>query len=259
MLCLYFITDWSNLTDKSSNKFIHVRCEDERNQLFQIFLRAGMENHIATFLKNRGADILHSKFYIDMKLNVAPARKAEQVVAALSRNPTLNNDAMVEEGGMGLEPLIGANNRLMTNEAMNTISNKANKHNTTMAVNALQLAMLAKQPKSVKCLMNHIFSSKNEQQYSETLNAVLGAQVVLDFCGFEAEQFSKYDLCLDKMNSLHISCQYHPEAIEIIFDAIYKHKTALTNLPKLVNDKSNIMAYAPLHIAAKKSFLNVAR
>ena len=215
-----------------------------------------MENHIDTFLKTRDRNILHSKFYIDMKLNVASAKKLETdnvAVATNSSNPDIAN-ALLEEGELGLESFTGSNVDLTGNRV-------SPKRNTTMAVNALQLAILAKQSVAVKCIMNHIFLNEiwDEKQFSETLYAVLGAHVLLDFHGLDPDLFSNYDRYLDRMNALHLSCQYHPEAIEIMFDTIHKHNVIRTNLLSLVNAKTNVMAYAPLHIAAKKSLTNVAR
>ena len=47
---------------------IQVRCKDKRNNLFQMYLRAGIKDRIDNFLEFGELDTLRSEFYIDMML-----------------------------------------------------------------------------------------------------------------------------------------------------------------------------------------------
>ena len=229
--------------DRKKYCSVEIRCEEDRNERLQIFLRAGYSKILAT----GDCEVFRSKFFIDMYLNTKSTENIN-VTSICDPNDGHNNDALPEEG-------------LITMRKVEHSDPNVNKLNTTMTVNSLQLAILAKQSSVIEYLMDQLFSNSMWKR-NKSLNSAyefLSEKVVLNFNGLQEEQFSPYDRSLNKMNALHLSCRYHSEGIKIIFDAIYKHKAALSCLSNIVNDKENILGYAPLHIAAKKSFVDVAR
>ena len=238
----YFIELFESLKSISDDRKDHcsvgVRCKEDKNERLQIFLRAGYNDIIAT----GNWDVLHSKFFIDMWLRYTSARDIGD------SNDALINYSSEEEGSIGLTQIGNSDPKVDTTKV-------------TMTVNALQLAILAKQTATIESLMDYIFPNRigHENKSFDSIDEFLCEKVVLDFNRLDEEQFSIYDRSLDKMNSLHLSCQYHPQAIQIIINAIFKHKAALSCVSSIVNDKENIFGYAPLHIAAKKSFLDAAR
>ena len=159
---------------------------------------------------------------------------------------------------MNLEPIVESNT-----ERKGLIDDDADgiKYNTTMTVNALHLAILAKQTTAVELIMNYLAAIEDEQQFSNTLDSVIGAKLVLDFHNLDPKLFSTYDRTLHGMNAFHLSCQYHPEAIDIMFDKISRHKHEVTrsSVMKLVQANDNLLKYTPLHIASKKSLINATR
>ena len=249
----YFAELFESLKKRSNDRkdqfSVGIRCQDDKNERLQILLRAGCDRIIRT----GDWDFLHSKFFIDMWLSTKSTKKINSSARNIGNsNDSHGNDAFEDEdnkfGGIALTKIVIADP-------------KPDKPNTTITVNALQLAILAKQSGVIESLMDHIFSKTNGHG-NKSFNSIyefLAEKVVLDFHGLDKDQFSQYDQSLNKMNALHLSCQYHPEAIKIQFDAIYKHKAVLSSLSCIVNDKENILGYAPLHIAAKKSFIDAAR
>ena len=237
-----------------SEKYVAVRCKDEKDVLFQIYLRAGMGNQIQSSLKTRGSDVLHSLFFIDMNLNV-------KVESKQSTFWDTDLESLSDEQSVSpLDPFKKSTNKTAFPDDSNS---GVKKYNTTMTVNPLHLAILAKQSIAVKYLMEHIFLSEQacKQQFFDTLvqKKVLAAKVTLEFGTLDPKLLSDYDRSLDGMNALHLACQYHPEAVEIIFDIIYKYKVQRTNIEKIVQDRVYNCGYTPLHIAAKKSLVNAAR
>ena len=59
---------------------IQVRCKDERNNLFQMYLRAGIKDRIDNFLEFGELDTLKSEFYIDMMLKKTRKNKEAECV-----------------------------------------------------------------------------------------------------------------------------------------------------------------------------------
>ena len=55
-------------TSRRQSSAVAAWCENENNELFQMYLRAGMEDSIHNFLKKQGLDILKSKFFIHTNL-----------------------------------------------------------------------------------------------------------------------------------------------------------------------------------------------
>jgi hypothetical protein len=137
--------------------------------------------------------------------------------------------------------------------------------NQTMTVNTLQLAVLSKQSGAVKCIMDHIFSNKDkdEQSILDTLDVILSEEVNIDY---HNKNFTKHEQALHGMNVLHLACQYHPDALPIIFEAITDYEKNGSNdqhicisLKSILQRKNRIMNTTPLHIAVKRCLVDAVR
>ena len=238
-------TEMFDQNEKSSK--VEIKCEEDKNELFQRALRAGHN----IIIRTEDWYIFTSKFFIDMCLTTKSSYNINTNVNRVSNaNNVSDNNAFLEEGSTG-----------MTN--IENSGTKENKFNTRMTVNALHLAIFAKQSGVIKSLIDHVFSSAIGNEDTSFVFKFLGEKVVLDFNGLNEDQFSNYDRSLNKMNALHLSCRYHPDAIKILFDAIKqsneKHNAEQPCLSSIVNHKENILGKAPLHITAKKSFIDATR
>ena len=263
---LFLITLFDKLPEqirlKDKHKFatkdsVTVRCEDVRCQNFQISVRAGLKNEVEQFLKSQSPHILHSKFYIDMFLNVTTTREHRSGQQPIENAEDIETEeSVMEEGIMSMKPLVQSNIK-PTNYQGN--DEKPNIHNTTMTLNALHLSILAKQSTIVELIMNHITAIQDEQIFSSTFDAVLGGKVVLDFGTLDPNLLKNWVRSLDGMNAFHLSCRYHPEAIEIMLNAMKKRQVAASKIMNLVQDNLNCMNYTPLHMAAESSLLSVTR
>ena len=56
------------LNSDSDNKFVAVRMQHDKSELFQMYLRAGMKEDIDIALGTPELDFLHSKIFIDLNL-----------------------------------------------------------------------------------------------------------------------------------------------------------------------------------------------
>ena len=235
--------------DRKKSSSVGIRCEDNKNDRLQLFLRAGC-NKIVKCAINNGDwdDVFRSKFFIDMRLNTKTIRYTNTHEKCIANSDDAHTTCGILEEGFG-----------MTRRKQSDIA--SNKPNATMTVNALQLAILSKQSSAIESLMNHLLFNQagRENKSAKYVHEFLTAKVVLDFNGLDESLFSTYDRSLNQMNALHLACQYHPEAIKIIFDEIYKQTKSIAGISSIINDKQNILGYAPLHIAAKKSSVEAAR
>lgn len=214
-------------------------------QDFQNFIRAGLKDETQKFLEGQSVDVLKSKFYIDMRFD---EKQHDKDVQRDDVHDSTMNEQLMENGGIELKE---ADQCLELTKGFNT----------RMTINALHLAIFSRQLESVRCLLNHIFESNLEEGKlpEDVINDVIGEKVTLDYGGCNQESFSYYDRCLHGMNALHLSCHYYSKAIELIFDTMFKNNISCPNMEEIVNDKNNILQFAPLHIAAKKSLITASR
>ena len=112
-------------THLNQNEHFDISCSKEtdfsRSQLFQMYIRAGMENEIREILENCGPDILNANFLIHLKL------------------PEFNEKIMGNESSVRSFVKIG-----------NTVPGY---YNSILQINPFHLAVVAQQYKSVKCIL----------------------------------------------------------------------------------------------------------
>ena len=240
------------MIDKETSKFIQLTSENDEMQDFQCFIRMGLKDEIKRFLNGRGVDVLNSKFFIDMRLN---ENLHDKDVQRDNLRTSSAKHQSIENGNIGLDEADG----FIPNIQMNHLESKG--FNTRLTVNAVHLAIFAQQYESLKCLLDHIFEGEIEDGRSndDVVRDTIGGKLSLDHFGFNPDSFSFYDRCLNGMNTLHLSCHYFPEAVETIFDTIYKCLHTCPNMSEIVNDNKNILQFTPLHIAAKKSLVTASR
>ena len=239
------------MIDRETCKFIKLACENGDQQDFQNFIRKGLKHEINEFLKGQNLSVLKSKFFIDMRLNERQHDKdvqREDLRASGRKYKSLENGAIEMDETDGFEEMVSKRT-------------ESEGFNTRMTVNALHLAIFSRQFESVKCLLDHIFEGEREngQDYTDAINEVVGDKVALQHYVFQASDFSYYDRCMNGMNALHLSCHYYPQAVELIFDTVFKNLNACPNMRDIVNEKNNILQFSPLHIAAKNSLVTAAR
>ena len=135
-------------------------------------------------------------------------------------------------------------------------SNTSSSYNATLTLNALHLAIIAKQKASVQWIINNVLDNRHSNdKYGFFLRKLVDDKVSLSNLNI----FSPRDKILHEMNSFHLSSLYFPEAMKIIFESLDAHQIHSANVCKSVRDANNIFKYTPLHIAAKKSSLEAAR
>ena len=275
------------------------RREDEA-MLFQMYLRAGMEDDIKDSLKALG---LGNKFNFDLNLQSlrnedrAPnqiylprkrtsrrrsrrkkdikTRETEDVEKGLNKSfesikkledplklqKTLSDYIVNDILSEIICNSVSAAEEAKCNQIMTDISYC----NQTMTVNPLHLAILSKQSGAVKCIMNHIFSNedKDEKTIINTLEEILSEEVEIDY---HTDKFTKHEQALHGMNVLHLSCQYHPDALHVIFEAITDYEKKCSNdqhicnaLKSILQRTNRVMNTTPLHIAVKRCLVDAVR
>jgi hypothetical protein len=279
--CLHnSVLDAFELTSKrSAKKFVSITCANEGKEYvdLEVFLRAGMRSQIDKLCEKKTIDIPNAKFRINMNLRLAtssPQNYGEQNIDTITE---MNDDKKDIDGkgiGLGLfeeqktwpsrsktKPTLKLETEegallLRSNtdpERSGEMEKEPSPYNTFIEVNVLHLSIIAKQVPSIQWIMDHI--SKERERFSENLSMLLDDRVFLA----NVKQFSRKDQSLDGMNALHLSSQYCPEAMEIIFETIYMYDFLPINLPKIVQDNNTFLKLTPLHIAARKSSLKAAR
>ena len=274
------------------------RKEDEA-MLFQMYLRAGMEDDINDSLKALG---LGNKFNFDLNLQSirnedrAPnqiclpkkrssrrsrrrkdikTKENEDIEQGLNKSfesikkiqdplklPTKLSDYIVKDI---LSKIIRDSVSAAEEAKCNQIMTDMSYCNQTMTVNTLHLAILSKQSGAVKCIMNHIFSNedKDEKTILHNLDTILSEEVDIDY---HTDKFTKHEQALHGMNVLHLSCQYHPDALHVIFEAITDYEKKCSNdqhignaLKSILQRTNRVMNTTPLHIAVKRCLVDAVR
>jgi hypothetical protein len=146
------------------------------------------------------------------------------------------------------------------------VQNLTNVNYATLEVNALHLAILAKQADAVKCILECILSDQSleEKNKADTIIFMLCDIVILkEPYKLFGTMFRGSDYSLDQMNAYHLSCQFYPDAIEILYDVLCNHEGEISGIAFLdyfkdniqtklaLKAKNNVMNYTPLHIAAQ--------
>ena len=119
--------------------------------------------------------------------------------------------------------------------------------NQTMTVNALHLAILSKQSGAVKCIMNHTLFNENKDKENavSTLIELLSNEVEIDY---HTDKFTKHEQALDGMNALHLCCQYHPDALHVIFEAITDYEKKCSNDQRFIQKRNTTYRIHSLEI-----------
>jgi hypothetical protein len=263
--------------------------------LFQMYLRAGMEEYINGSLKTLG---LNHKFNFDLNLQSLrnEDRAPNQIYLPRKRISkkkktieTIENEDVEKGLNKSFESIEKVQDPLklqtkLSESIVNDILSEIIRNsvsvaeaakastmtilpycNQTMTVNTLQLAILSKQSGAVKSIMNHIFSNKDkdEQSILDTLDVILSEEVDIDY---HTNKFTKHEQALQGMNVLHLACQYHPEALHIIFEAITDYEKKGSNdqhicisLKSILQRKNRVMNTTPLHIAVKRCLVDAVR
>ena len=145
-----------------------------------------------------------------------------------------------------------------------------NSYNATLTVNTLQLAIISRQKSSVKRVLEKISDIPGSPgpEIGNSLLNILTDEAILQKYKTENSYIpqtldeNKFNMCdriLHGMNALHVACQFYPEAVELIFGAMYKKEIPPDEISKLILHNENCLKYTPLHLASKLSLLEPAR
>jgi hypothetical protein len=250
-----------------------VRCQDENNNDFQLHLRAGMTDFVDKCLEERGLEILNSRFTINLTLREAG-----------KGNVSVLNDNIQKDAGAPLLKHIrgcctgettindaeeGTSTDLKTNDN-NSCATK--EHNSNIHVNALLLAILTQQRKSVECILKYICREiEKSQSICDQFQKVFSEKVQIQNVASVTPgltHVTKYDSFLNNMNLFHLSCYYYPEAIQILQElccstdggrAEYHLKQFQFTKEMVKQHNDERFKCTPLHIAAGKSNVKSAR
>ena len=268
---------------KSKNKYVQIKStiNDATHEDFQIFIRAGMTNQLEKLSKNHNLRVENMKFLVTFRLDsTSSADERDTGKSAFIDMATKERGKPINENGTTLEDAstegskhpstIGQRNgsevniterRFLSRAStlpliMDQKSNTSNSYNATLTLNALHLAIIAKQKASVQWIINNILDDKySDSKYALALQTLVDDKVSLS----NANIFSPRDQILHEMNLFHLSSLYFPEAMKIIFETFDAHEISSAKVLKSVRDDKNSFKYTPLHIAAKKSSLKAAR
>ena len=273
-------------------------CKENQYLLFQMYLRSGMVEGIEKSLETFGVD---TKFHFDLNLqslrneDIAPnqislpqkrrSRKKQAKQESEDLEKGLNSFKMTpqKENDKTLRNLDMKTNEQMIKEILADVIKRSIQvkeesypclsqtfnitpfFNQTMSLTALHLAILSKQSGAVKCILNYILfnEDKDKRNVVETLAEVLSNEVEIDY---HTDIFSKHEQALDGMNAFHLSCQYHPDALNVIFEAITDYEKKNSNdqdicvaLKSILQRKNRVMNTTPLHVAVKRSLVDAVR
>ena len=145
-----------------------------------------------------------------------------------------------------------------------------NSYNATLTVNTLHLAIISRQKSSVEKVLEKISEIPGipGPEIDNSLLNILTDEAILQKYKTEnsyirqtldENKFDVHDRQLHRMTALHLACQFYPEAVELIFDAMYKKEIPQDDVSKLTLHNENCLQYTPLHIASKLSLLEPAR
>ena len=238
--------------------------EDEFLQKLQMYLRAGMRDEIE---KNEDFDTKYlpfSQFLIEFNSKITSGNYyhygnfGETVRGGNRPNKTSGKDSLPRNN-------VDVEKGLPTSDVKVTRKNASKrwKHvqkNTTLTVNALQLAILSQQSESIRLILENIFSDSDEQEVLDSLKKVLGEKVCVR--AVNASQNSVVS-SMKGMNTLHLGCQYYRNSITLIHTSIenWVHKIKehdifrqlRKELQSLLLEKTDSMQDTPIHIAVKNS------
>ena len=113
-----------------------------------------------------------------------------------------------------------------------------NSYNATLTVNTLHLAIISRQKASVEKVLKKIsdLPTTPSPEGGNSLLDILYDEVILQKYKTEnsdirqkldENKFNVHDRLLHGMTALHLACQFYPESVELIFNAIYKTNISL--------------------------------
>ena len=247
-----------------------VRCEDESNDEFQLHLRAGMTDDLDKYLEERGLEILNSHFIINLTLRESKGNLAgsNDNVHKGAEVPLLRHiTGSCTAGSTDVTNVEkGENTEIKTNEQGIC---RSDEHNANIRVNALLLAILTGQRKSVECILKYICREIEKIQATrDQFLKVLGKRVIIENVASvtpDLTHITENDSFLNDMNLFHLSCYYFPEAIQILQELCCRKDRNcdeyllghLRDMAKERNDKR--FQSTPLHIAARNTNVKSAR
>ena len=247
------------------------RFQNESLELFQMYLRAGMEDRIQSFLEQQGLDILKTKFLLYINLRVTRWEIATYTKTGITDDSGTQQIPAVPIEGINS---VLEDSNIQTNNEITICDGSSNfegNYNTKVHLNAIQLAILVQQGAAVECILKCILRGEAEEDYkSRILLDIIESKVEIENVSnisSERNQVVMDYMCLQDMNVFHLSCQFFPKALEILAEVLCEHSgrysvTALERFAyhlKEVVKKKNSSGYTPLHIAAKKSLVVSAR
>ena len=144
-------------------------------------------------------------------------------------------------------------------------------YSSILQINPFHLAIIAQQYRSVKCILDYIFTAtrdKDKEGIIKRIKLVFSQKTLLEKPSMGEIQFSKYDQSMNYANAFHLSCQFYPDALQIFnktlsnqldqFSSTDREEIA-AQIKLSVNAKTDAIGITPLHIAAKKSLTQSAR
>ena len=268
---------------KRKNKSVQIKSiiNDATHEDFQIFIRAGMSNQLEKLSKNNNLRVENMKFLVSFRLDSnSPTYERDTEKSAFVDMAIKERRIPINENGTTLEDAsrkgsidpstiserdgseVNVTERRILSRAStlplikDQKSNTSSSYNATLTLNALHLAIIAKQKASVQWIINNILDDKrSDGKYALALQKIVDDKVSLS----NANIFSSRDQILHEMNLFHLSSLYFPEAMKIIFETLDARQISSAYVLKSVRDDKNVFKFTPLHIAAKKSSFKAAR
>ena len=195
----------------------------------------------------------------------------KRIFARSKTEPKLMSNIIINEEDIGSKSISNMQraDTVPARDPFNKITDY-NSYNATLTVNTLHLAIISRQKSSVEKVLKKIsdLPTTPSPEGGNSLLDILYDEVILQKYKTEnsdirqkldENKFNVHDRLLHGMTALHLACQFYPEAVELIFNAIYKTEISLDEVSKLTIHNGNCLQYTPLHLASKLSLLEPAR
>ena len=208
---------------------------------------------------------------IDIESATPKDKHKKRIFAKSPTQPNLMINIETEEEDIGSKS-ISKMQRADTLPARDTVNEITdyNSYNATLTVNTLQLAIISRQKSSVEKVLEKMsyVPANPGPQIGNSLLDILTDKVILQKYKTEnsyipqtldENKFNPYDRIFHGMTALHLACQFYPEAVELIFEAMYKKEVPPDDISRLTLHNINCLQYTPLHLASKLSLLEPAR
>ena len=184
---------------------------------FATGIRVGDDNFVKSFLDGDITHILESRLMLDIKLKLINGK-------ALNETKKYSSSTLGDRS---------------SHEGM-----------VTMKLFPIHLAILAKQNKIVKILLNHAWRRNNIS--GDNAKKMLTLRTEISFPQNNPQIFHEDDRMLDGMNPLHVAAKYHSKSLYTIIQFLIQ-EDLIDDLICLFEETDKHLGNTPLHVAAKCS------